>query len=242
MSAERLFERVMAAHGGYARWRRARALRVDVRCGGAALTARFQRNAYRRYRALVDTRRPRVRFTPFKGHHGVFTPERVWIETDQGAVVQERANPRHFFPSWRRHIVWDRLDVLYFGGYAMWNYLCTPFLWHSGDIQLTEGDPWQTAGETWQSLQVRFPADWPTHCPEQIFYIDDRGYIRRHDYTARVIGPYARAVHISDDHRTFDGLVFPTRRRVYPRRRDNRSLPFPTLIWIDIDHIEVIDD
>jgi len=228
MAAERLLQRVMAAHGGHERWRRARALRVDVRCGGAALTARFQRNAYRRYRALLDTRRPRVRFTPFKGHHGVFTPERVWIETDQGAVVQERAHPRHFFPSWRRHIVWDRLDVLYFGGYAMWNYLCTPFLWHSEDIQLTEGDPWQTAGETC--------------CPEQIFYIDDRGYIRRHDYTARVIGPYARAVHISDDHRRFDGLVFPTRRRVYPRRRDNRSLPFPTLIWIDIDHIEVIDE
>ena len=78
--------------------------------------------------------------------------------------------------------------------------------------------------------------------PEQIFYIDDRGYIRRHDYTARVIGPYARAAHYSDDLREFGGLVFPTRRRVYPRRGDNRSLPFPTLIWIDIDHIDVIDE
>ena len=111
MSAERLLQRVMAAHGGYARWCRARALRVDVRCGGAALTARFQRNAYRRYRALVDTRRPRVRFTPFKGHRGVFTPQRVWIETDQGAVVRERANPRHFFPSWRRHIYLSLIHI-----------------------------------------------------------------------------------------------------------------------------------
>jgi hypothetical protein len=237
-----LLERVIAAHGGNKRWGHAKALHVDVRCGGAALAARFQRKAYRRYRAVVDTRTPRVRFTPFKGHHGVFTPERVWIETDQGTVVHERTHPRDYFPSWRRHILWDRLDVLYFGGYAMWNYLCTPFLWHAEGIQLAEGAPWREAGEIWQSLKVRFPAGWPTHSPEQIFYIDDRGYIRRHDYTARVIGPYARAAHYSDDLREFGGLVFPTRRRVYPRRGDNRSLPFPTLIWIDIDHIDVIDE
>ena len=242
MSAERLLPRVIAAHGGNKRWGHAKALHVDVRCGGAALAARFQRKAYRRYRAVVDTRTPRVRFTPFKGHHGVFTPERVWIETDQGTVVHERTHPRGYFPSWRRHILWDRLDVLYFGGYAMWNYLCTPFLWHAEGIQLAEGAPWREAGEIWQSLKVRFPAGWPTHSPEQIFYIDDRGYIRRHDYTARVIGPYARAAHYSDDLREFGGLVFPTRRRVYPRRGDNRSLPFPTLIWIDIDHIDVIDE
>lgn len=242
MSAERLFQRVIDAHGGDERWHYARALQVDVRCGGAALAARFQRNVYRGYRAVVDTRTPRVRFTPFKGYHGMFTPERVWIETDHGEVRQERANPRQFFPSWRRHICWDAMDVLYFGGYAMWNYLCTPFLWHAEGIQLAVGDPWQEAGETWQSLKIRFPANWPTHSSEQIFYIDDRGYIRRHDYTARVIGPYARAAHYSEDHRVFDGLVFPTRRRVYPRRSDNRSLPFPTLIWIDIDHIDVIDE
>lgn len=242
MSAAGLLQRVMTAHGGEERWRRAKALHVDVCCGGTALAARFQRNAYRRYRAMVDTRTPRVKFTPFKGHHGVFTAERVWIETDQGAVVHERTHPRDFFPSWRRHLWWDRLDVLYFGGYAIWNYLCTPFLWHAEGFQLAEGEPWQEAGETRQTLKVRFPAEWPTHSPEQIFYIDDSGYIRRHDYTARVIGPYARAAHYCDDHREFDGLVFPTRRRVYPRRGDNRSLPFPTLIWIDIDHIDVIDE
>ena len=151
MSAERLFQRVIDAHGGDERWRRVRALQVDVRCGGAALVARFQGNAYRRFRAVVEPRTPKVRFTPFKGKHGIFTPERVWIETDHGAVCQERANPRQFFPSWRRHICWDAMDVLYFGGYAMWNYLCTPYLWHAEGIQLAEGEPWEEAGETWRS-------------------------------------------------------------------------------------------
>ena len=241
MAKEDLLEKVLDAHGGREHWRRVRALHIRVRCGGAALTAKFQRRAYRCYEAVVDTRIPRVRFSPFKGGHGVFTPDRVWIETPQGAVIKERIEPRGFFPSWRRHLYWDALDVLYFGGYAMWNYLCTPFLWLDDGFALREGDPWLWAGETWRTLKVRFPVDCPTHNTEQVFYIDDRGLIRRHDYTAEVISPYARAVHICDRHRAFGGLVLPTRRRVYPRRADNRSLPFPTLIWIDIDPIEVIE-
>ena len=239
MTVESLVSQVLAAHGGEDRWRRVQTLRIAVRCGGAALAARFQSRTYRRYRARVDVHTPRVRISPFKGHHGVFTPERVWIEDDRGTVVDARETPRAYFPSWRRHMAWDRLDVLYFGGYAMWNYLCTPFLWRWEGLHLEEGEPWEATGETWRTLKVRFPAGWPTHCSEQTFYIDARGRIRRHDYTADVIGRYARAVHLCDRHRTFDGLVFPTRRRVYPRRRSNRAWPFPTQIWIDIDHVAV---
>jgi hypothetical protein len=240
MTVEALLQKAIDAHGGDDRWRRVRELHIQVRCGGAALTAKWQRRTYRRYEAVVDTRTPRVRFSPFKGCHGVFTPERVWIETEQGDLVRERIDPRGFFPSWRRHLFWDALDVLYFGGYAMWNYLGTPFIWRSEGSEMREGHPWKAGEEAWRALQVRFPAGCPTHSTEQVFYIDDRGLIRRHDYTAEVIGPFARAVHFSDRHREFDGLVFPTRRRVYPRRGDNRHLPFPTLIWIDIDHIDVI--
>ena len=39
MRAERLLQRVIAAHGGNDRWRRVKALHVHVRCGGAALAA-----------------------------------------------------------------------------------------------------------------------------------------------------------------------------------------------------------
>jgi hypothetical protein len=239
VSVETLLQQVYAAHGGEKRWKQVGALSIVVRCGGAALAARFQSGVYRHYRATVDTHRPMVRFKPFKGHIGAFTPERVWIASERGEILAERSAPRDTFPSWRRHVAWDRLDVLYFGGYAMWNYLCTPFLWRWRGLELSEGDSWHEAGETWRTLKVHFPKGWPTHSAEQIFYIDSRGRIRRHDYTADVIGPYARAVHYCDRHRMFDGLLFPTRRRVYPRRRNNRALPFPTLIWIDIDHVAV---
>jgi hypothetical protein len=49
-----------------------------------------------------------------------------------------------------------------------------------------------------------------------------------------VFGAWARAKHVCSDHQKFDGLVFPTRRRVTPR-----GLPGPMLVWIDVDSVSV---
>ena len=61
--------------------------------------------------------------------------------------------------------------------------------------------------EDWERLTVRFPSSVQTHSPEQIFYIDERGLIRRHDYTAEPLANWAKAAHYCMDHETFDGLV-----------------------------------
>jgi hypothetical protein len=63
--------------------------------------------------------------------------------------------------------------------------------------------------------------------------------MRRHDYVAQPIGRWARAVHYCNDHREFAGLVFPTRRRVHPRGPGGRPLPYPILVALDIDEIEI---
>ncbi len=238
-TAHELLVNVLDAHGGQARWERVNEIHCRARCGGLALAARWQKSAFRQYDARVSTRVPEVRFDPFKGRRGWFTPAKVWIETPDGDLLKSRPAPRSHFPSGRRALVWDALDILYFGGYALWNYLCTPFLLGHPDMRLARGADWQEGRETWQRLCVQFPATLPTHCREQVFYIDAQGHIRRHDYTAEVIGGYARAAHYCERHRRYDGLLFPTRRRVLPRRRDNRPSPFPTLVWIDIDHIEL---
>lgn len=236
---QELLAKVLEAHGGREHWNRVRTIQFVARCSGWALTARWQRSAFRNYRAHVSSKAPKVRFDPFKGQQGWFTPDRVWIETPGREMIESRSAPRSYFPGGRRALAWDALDVLYFGGYAIWNYLCTPYLLACSGIRLTRGAAWREAGETWQRLIVQFPNTIPTHCREQIFYIDGRGRIRRHDYTAEVIGGYARAAHYCDRHRWFGGHLFPTRRRVFPRRRNNRSLPFPNLIRIDIEHIEL---
>ena len=41
------------------------------------------------------------------------------------------------------------------------------------------------------------------------------------------------------DHQTFGKGVFPTRRRVVPRTGTGKTLPFPTLVWIQVHEAEL---
>jgi hypothetical protein len=86
---------------------------------------------------------------------------------------------------------------------------------------------------------VSFPPEIHTHSRRQTFYVDAAGLIRRHDYVAHPIGGWARAAHYCADHRRFAGLIFPTRRRVWPQGPGRRTIPHPILVALDIDQIEI---
>jgi hypothetical protein len=103
-----------------------------------------------------------------------------------------------------------------------------------------ETEPWEEDGETWRRLAVTFPPGLPAHSSEQVFYFDDALRLRRNDYTAEVFGRWARGAHYSEEHRESGGLLFPMRRRVYPRAPSNRPLPFPTLVWLDFESVEPV--
>ena len=241
MAAPPLLDAVLEAHGGPARWAGIREITARLRSGGFALATRGKPRAFRAYEARIATTEPRVVIAPYPraGRRGVFDARAVRIESDAGAVLAHRENPRAAFGGLRRAVWWDHLDALYFAGYALWNYFCAPFLLRRPGLMVREGAPWEERGERWRRLCVTFPADVPTHSREQVFYVDGAGLLRRHDYTAEVFGGWARAAHYLSGHRPFDGLVVPTRRRVYPRRRDNRPRPFPTLVWIDVDDVRI---
>ncbi len=196
------------------------------------------------YRLTVDGREPRAVLDPFPrdGERGVFERGEARIETQSGEVVAARRDARSVFTGLsglRRNLRWDALDSTYFAGYAMWNYLTTPLLLMRDGVRVAEGEPWPEGGEEWRRLEVDFPPDLDTHSAHQTFYVDSSGLIRRHDYTAEVVGGWAKAAHLLADHREFYGLTFPTRRRVRPRGPGNRVLPGPTLVWIDLDEVRV---
>lgn len=170
---------------------------------------------------------------------------RCEIESHDGAVISSRAHPRAAFfgrSGLRRNIRWDPLDSVYFAGYAMWNYLTTPYLLTREGVAVEEGAPWQQEGETWRRLIVSFPPDIDTHSPRQTFYVDASGLLRRHDYVPEVVGHWARAAHYCADPVDVDGFVFPTCRWVHPIGPGNRSLPFPTLVSILLTDIRVETD
>jgi hypothetical protein len=237
-----LVEQAIAAHGGAELWEGADEVSITISSGGLAFASKLQGHAVRDVQARVSTSGQRVTLTPYRklGQRGVLEQDgTVRIETDGGELVQTRANARDAFADLRHKLWWDRLDILYFATYAIWTYVSTPFVLTRQDYELRELDPWEEGGERWRRLAVRFPEHVHTHSREQVFYVDGRGLIRRHDYTAEPIGGWARAAHYCLDHSPFDGLVVPTRRRVYPRRADNRHREHPRLVWIDVPSASV---
>jgi hypothetical protein len=239
-----LLEEVIEAHGGLDRWRAARRVRARARSGGLLLRTRVPGNRFSDYRLTVEVAEPRTVLDPFptEGQRAVFDHGAARIEDDRGGSVAVRSHPRPAFfgrSGLRRNLRWDALDSAYFAGYAMWNYLTTPLLLTRDGVRVAEGEPWMEDGERWQRLEVDFLAALDTHSAHQTFYFDARRLLRRHDYVAEVVGRWARAAHYCEEHAEAGGLVFPTRRWVRPIGPGNRSLSFPTMVWIELSELEV---
>ena len=239
-----LLDEVLEAHGGEARWRAARTIRARVRSGGLLLATRAPRQLFNEYTITVRVDQPWAVLEPaVRRERAVFDHGRVRFENEAGEVISARDEPRSRFfgrSGLRRNLRWDVLDTAYFAGYAMWNYLTTPLLLTRDEVEVSEGEPWsRPGGETWRRLEARFGPGLDTHCPRQTFYAGPEGLLRRHDYTAEVIGRWAKGTHALAEHREFDGLVLPTRRRITPRGPADRALPGPILVWIELDRIEV---
>ena len=222
-----LLERAIDAHGGRDAWRGRNGFEIRLQVGGVAWPMRMRR-APGQLHARVRTREVATELVDFPraGWRGVFEPDRVWIESADGREVAARCDPRAGFPGLRRRFRWDDLDFLYFSGYALWNYLAFPFMLEAPEVRVEEH-----AGRV---LEVRFPDRFPTHSPDQRFHFDERFRLARHDYTALVFGRWARGAHLSSEHREFDGLLVPTKRRVHPRLPGGRVAPAPVIVSLDV--------
>src|SRR5262252_844631 len=186
-----LIEDAIAGHGGPERWSQVRGLRFRVRIGGAILASRLASPRRRTVEAFVDTGRPYSTFSPFPsiGHTGIFDGDHVRIDNAAGETIAAQDIRRR--PDGRpvRRWPWTDLDVLYFFGYAIWNYSVIPYVFLWPGFESREEEPWQERdGTWWRRLRVTYPAAFPTHCREQTMYFDEAGLLRRLDYTADVFG------------------------------------------------------
>ena len=235
-----LIETAIAAHGGWERWQQVRKLTAHVSIGAGLWHVKGWPDGFADARVAIDPHRQHTEFSPFveAGRHTLFEADRVAIVSGDGKVIEERGSPRLAFAGHALTTPWDALHLSYFSGYAMWTYLTTPFLFKLAGFQAEEIAPWDENGETWRRLKVGFPAGIHSHSPEQIFYFDAAGLLRRHDYSVDVIGGTASA-NYALDHRTFGGIVYPTKRRVYAIGPDNRPLLDRVALSIDIHDIDV---
>ena len=236
-----LAEQMIEAHGGAALWNRLQEVQVRAAFGGTGFRMKLLKVPIR---TTITVRRGGQHVTlgpyPSTGRRGVFEGSEVRIESADGRVLSSRSQPRLAFRDFRHLFRWDALDLLYFAGYAMWTYLCVPFVLTDPAYELRPAGTWQEGGQTWRKLHVRFPSGIHTHSRDQVLYADERGRIVRHDYTAEPFGAGAKAAHYSTGHQDFGGLVVPTRRRVHPRRADGSPRPHPTLVWINVEDVAAV--
>ncbi|WP_433296348.1 hypothetical protein ACQPZQ_15855 [Pseudonocardia sp. CA-142604] len=237
-----LLDLVLDAHGGLERWQQLREISAHVRVDGTLWHAKGYGGVLVDEHVTLDPHRQRISYAPFTepDRRSRFEPERVAVETLDGRVVAERTAPRAAFAGFQLSTRWDDLHLAYFIGYAMWNYLTAPFLLTWPGVVAEEIEPWEENGESWRRLKVTFPPDIATHNPEQVFYYSADGLLRRHDYVAEVVhGETATpTAHYTDEHRSFSGMMFPTRRRALRINPDNTSrhgTPGVSIDVLDID-------
>ena len=235
--------KIIEAHGGSSRWNRLEAVEAVISVWGFLFKAK-RRPLLNRVRVRAAAREPKFTFFdyPRPGRNSVFNGnEDVRITDGDNQPLVSRKNPRGEIRQPRRLLYWDALDFTYFGGYATWNYLVTPFLFMRDDLHFEPLQPTSAGPEFPLQLQVEFPPHLPTHCRKQIFYFDGDYLLRRLDYTAEVVSRWARAAHTCDDYRDFGGLRFPTKRRVLPLLVGSKPLAAPVIVAIDIHDVQLIE-
>jgi hypothetical protein len=236
--APNLAKLVIEAHGGLERWNRYTRLSAHLIQGGVLWAAKGKAGVLDDVTVTVDLRQEKVSHWPFGSadRRSRFEPQRVALENAKGEVLEELMQPRSSFQGHTLETPWTDLQLAYFAGCAMWTYLNTPFFLARPGVESEEVEPWQEAGETWRRLKVRFPPDIATHSTEQTLYFDQHGLLKRHDYDVEISGGTAGAHYVSDL-REFSGIVFPTKRRIFPRQPNGHSAPEPLVVSIDLDQI-----
>jgi hypothetical protein len=232
-----LLNLAVKAHGGLERWNKVKSIKVAASITGAIWYVKGKGDFLKNVILTANTRQERLTVDfPGQNKRALFTPNRIVIETLDGTLLDARDNPEKSFQGQLRETPWDDIQVVYFVGEALWTYLNTPFLYTRDGFATEEIPPIQVDGETWRRLKVNFPDAVKSHTKEQISCFGPDGLLRRHDYTVDVLGG-ATGLNYASDYRNVDGIIIPTKRRVYAYEGDYQLVPEPLLVAIDMGEI-----
>jgi hypothetical protein len=228
------------AHGGLDRWDKVKAIKIAASITGAIWYVKGKVDLLKNVTLTAETRKERVVLELLEQKkRAFFEPNRVVIETMTGALVEARDNPEESFKGQLRDTPWDDIDVTYFAGEALWTYLNTPFLYTREGFATEEISPIRIDGETWRRLKVTFPDSVKSHTREQISCFGPDGLLRRHDYTVDILGG-ATGLNYASNYRDVDGIIVPTKRRVYAYEGDYQIVKEPLLVAIDMSEVTLL--
>jgi hypothetical protein len=233
-----LLNPALQAHGGLDRWNKVKAIEVAASISGAIWYVKSKGDFLKNVALTAKTRNERVTVDfPGQDKRSIFEPNRP--ETADGTPTEARDNPEESFEGQQRETPWNDIRMVYFVGEALWTYLNTPFLYTYEGFTTEETPSIQVEGETWRRLKVTFPDTVKSHTREQISCFGPDGLLRRHDYTVDILGG-ATGLNYASDYRDVDGIIVPTKRRVYAYEGDYRLVKEPLLVAVDMGEIKLL--
>jgi hypothetical protein len=222
--------RALAAYGGQAAWKATTMVESTVTVGGLLFQLKGI-NIPPHARITVGVQRPHTVIEPVdeSGDIGVLDGFSVMIVAPDGRILEQRADAREHLQNASITTRWDRLNLLYFLGYAFWGYYTLPYQLTRSDIEWTELRD--------GLLQADYGTNLPVHSRIQRFWFDTKtGLLRRNDYTPVAATPDARVANVIFEHGVSDGIPYPSKRRVkLSLAQYGWVLPFPDFITIDVE-------
>jgi hypothetical protein len=229
-----LLDLAVKAHGGLARWNEVKTIKVAASITGAIWFVKGKPDFLKNIVITAETGQECLTLDfPGQDKRAIFQPNRVVIESADGTLIEARDNPEKSFAGQQRETPWDDIQAAYFAGEALWTYLNTPFLYTHEGFVTEEIAPLELETETWRRLKVTFPDHVKSHTREQISCFGHNGLLRRHDYTVDILGG-ATGLNYAFDYRNVDGIVIPTKRRVFAYEGDYQPVKEPLLVAIDM--------
>src|ERR1700689_644775 len=236
-SMNELLSLAVKAHGGLERWNKVKSVKVAASITGAIWFVKSKGDALKNVVMTVATKVERL-VTDFPGQdkRSIFEPSCIVMEKVDGTLIESRDNPEASFQGQQRETPWDDIQVAYFCGEALWTYLNTPFLYTQEGFKSEEIPSIQVEGETWRRLKVTFPDYVKSHTREQISCFGPDGLLRTHDYTVDLLGG-ATGLNYASEYRDVDGIIVPTKRRIYAFEGDYQVVKEPLLVSIDMGEV-----
>jgi hypothetical protein len=240
-AAQSLVRRAIDRHGGWSLWTRLEAVTINL----ASLSGFLPwLKGYGRTFQLAPSLttfpkavRTEWREAPGKPPLAVFDRgDMRLLDPSTGRVQAESLDHRRTFRGLRKARRWDALDGHYFFGYAFASYTAVPFILPG--LTFTGAPSATSRGERLRGIRVQFPAGAQVHSPDQAYFFDASGLLRRNDYVADVVGAWAVGAHLWDDYTTVAGWPIPTRRTVF-RRFGRVVVPFPTVLSATFASLDV---
>jgi hypothetical protein len=162
----------------------------------------------------------------------MYRPDCVALEGPDGQLLKEaKASPQEL----RERLsasTWDELQLAYYVGYSIWNYIAVPFVLAEPDVTTEELEPRSVQFDSWRRLEVWFPPRVVTHSTEQTFYFDHDELLRRIDYASELED--TRIAQLFSGHQRFSGILIPTLGTSLRIAPDGMSLAKPALVDIEI--------